>query len=182
MNDTMSSTFLLRPATAQDIDALHHLFSLPDVYRFLADGAAPPRSISEDWVEVSVRDFAHHGIGLWLLMDGDRLAGAVRMEIRPEPRTAELSYLLHPDYWGRGLATEMSWSAIRRVFEGPFDQVIAGVDGPNKGSAAVAQRLGMRLFKDVDYPTGPGKEYALKKSDPSPQPEPALIPFSDTSS
>jgi len=179
MNSTSNSAFLLRPAAAKDVDALHHLFSLPDVYRYLADGAAPPRSVSEDWVEMSVRDFAEHGIGLWLLMDGAKLAGAVRMEIRQEPWTAELSYLLHPDYWGRGLATQMSWSAIRRTFEGPFDQVIAGVDGPNKGSAAVAKRLGMRPFKDVDYPTGPGKEYVLKKSAPSPQPEPALISFSD---
>lgn len=179
MNENVSSPCYLRPATANDIEALHRLFNLPDVYRYLADGAAPPRSVSEDWVETSKRDFAQQGIGLWLLIDGDQLAGAVRMEIRPEPRTAELSYLLHPDYWGRGLATQMSWSAILRVFEGPFDQIIAGVDGPNEGSAAVVKRLGMRPFKDVNYPTGPGKEYVLAKTDPHPQPEPSRIPFSD---
>ena len=39
--------WMLRRATDSDLEAVHGLLCLPPVYRYLADGAAPPRSLTQ---------------------------------------------------------------------------------------------------------------------------------------
>jgi RimJ/RimL family protein N-acetyltransferase len=57
----------------------------------------------------------------------------------------ELGYVLHPDFQGRGLATE----GARHLLHVGFDviglrRIIARIDARNTASAAVLRRLGMR--------------------------------------
>jgi ribosomal-protein-alanine N-acetyltransferase len=155
----------LRRATAQDADEIHALMCVPEVYRYLADGAAPPRSIVEQWIEHSEAQSSASGLGLWLLKRDATLGGCVLLEMRMEPRSAELTYLLHPQFWGKGLATRMSWAVIQRAFDSDsVDQVLAGADTPNTASLAVMRRLGMTYLRTVQYPAGPGVEYVYRRS------------------
>lgn len=159
----------LRRATRADIEALHALLAVPEVNEFLADGVAPPREAVVAWIDKSIVDFADAGIGVWL-MDGDdgRLMACVRLEYFADRRIAELSYLLAPEAWGRGLATRIASAALRAAFaSGVVDRVFAGADGPNHRSIAVMKRLGMRFARDVEYPLGPGVEYELSATDPA---------------
>ncbi|MGH0035399.1 MAG: GNAT family N-acetyltransferase [Myxococcota bacterium] len=170
----------LRRATTRDVDALHALFSLPDVYRYLADGVAPARAVSEAWVAGNSTP-RHGGLGLWLLVgDGWPVAGCVRLEERSSADSLELTYVLHPALWGRGLATRMGWSAICRAFgTGAVSEVVAGADAPNRASLAVMRRLGMELLGAVDYPAGRGFEYVLRRDAGGPTPRPEPIGFED---
>ena len=164
----------LRRASEQDVDALYALLCVPEVYRYLSDGVPPPRWQAEKWIELNRADNAASGLGLWLLEDDThRLAGCVGLEADSRPRTGELIYLLHPEYWGQGLATRMSWTVVERVFRKRLlDQIVAGADGPNQASVAVMSRLGMKYLRAVRYPLGPGVEYVLRHDDPKPTPLP----------
>lgn len=168
----------LRRVTATDTNALHGLLCIPQVYRYLADNVVPPRSAVEHWIELSDRDFNDCGIGLWVLEDGDgQLAGCVRLEANPADRSAELTYVLHPQFWGLGLATRMSWTVMQLAFSrGNIEQIIAGADEPNTASFAVMRRLGMTFLRAVQYPMGPGAEYVFRRTDPAPSPVPEVIP------
>jgi ribosomal-protein-alanine N-acetyltransferase len=168
----------LRRAADNDIDALYELMCIPLVYRYLADNAVPPRAVLEHWVESSHSDFNQSRIGLWLLENREsQLAGCVRLEPKLETRSAELTYVLHPQFWGLGLATRMSWTVMRLAFStGNIDHIIAGADEPNVASLAVMRRLGMTFLRTVQYPLGPGREYVLHRTDAAPYPEPELIP------
>jgi ribosomal-protein-alanine N-acetyltransferase len=160
-----SEAWRLRLAQAADEEALHALFSLPEVYRFLADGAAPPRSIARGWIARSTSDFESTNTGLWLLeTQGEhQLGGCVRLEPATEG-SAELTYVLHPRDWGQGLATRMSSTVIHLAFKGGrIDRVTAGADLPNTASIAVMQRLGMTFLRNVQYPAGIGVEYELRR-------------------
>jgi ribosomal-protein-alanine N-acetyltransferase len=170
----------LRWATTKDISALHRLLCIPEVYRYLADNVVPPRSAVEQWVERSDQDFSDSGIGLWLLEDNDgQLAGCVRLEANPVNRSAELTYVLHPQFWGLGLATRMSWTVMQLAFSrSNIEQIIAGADKPNTASFAVMRRLGMTFLRSVEYPAGPGSEYVFRRTDPAPSPAPEVIPES----
>ncbi|SEJ51304.1 aminoglycoside 6'-N-acetyltransferase [Deinococcus reticulitermitis] len=58
---------------------------------------------------------------------------------------AEIGWVLHPDFSGRGLATE----AVRPVLDAAFDvygvrRVAARMDARNAASARLCERLGMR--------------------------------------
>ncbi len=167
----------LRLATFDDIDGLHSLASIPLVYRYLFDGAAPDREFIAGRIAQSLTSAADTGVGMWLLGNSSaRYAGCV--EVRPDlsARSAELTYMLDPEYWGQGLAVRMSWTAITQAFLSPqIDSVIAGADLPNTASFAVMKRLGMQFRRNVRYPLGCGAEHIIRRNDAGPTPRPALI-------
>lgn len=168
----------LRRASDRDVDALHALLSVPEVYRYLMDGVAPPRWRAEKWIELDHSGGASNGLGLWLL-ERTRVGpvGCVGLAKDSRPRTAELIYLLHPAYWGQGLATRMSWTVIESVFRKRLlEQIVAGADEPNQASVAVMKRLGMGYLRGVRYPLSPGAEYVLRHDDPQPTPLPDPVP------
>lgn len=169
----------LRSATWDDIDGLHDLASKPPVYRYLFDGVAPARELIARRLAEGIAGAAGTGQGVWLLEGcASRYAGCVELRPYPSPRSSELTYLLDPAHWGRGLAVRMAWTAIAQAFlSHEINSVIAGADLPNTASFAVMRRLGMRLHKAVQYPLGDGAEYVLHRGDPSPMPRPALIPL-----
>ena len=171
-------SFTLRTATLADLPRLHELFSLPAVYEFLCDGSPPSKELMEEWVSSVVG--AAPPLGLWLLVDaqGD-LFGCARLSEAPAGvATAELTYVLHPDVWGQGLATAMSRSVLARAFEAPAcESALAGADLPNAKSIQVMKRLGMRLLRNVEYPAGPGVEYVIKREEITGAPQGPRVPF-----
>lgn len=168
----------LRPARPEDAGALHELFCVPEVYRFLADGAPPPPAVADAWT-TPLAPGTPHGLGTWLLIEDRGIVGCVTLAAQQvDPANAELTYLLHPRMWGRGLATRMAWTVMEAAFEGGgIRQVTAGTDLPNIRSRRVMERLGMAFARDVDYPAGAGVEFerVVGMSLPSPVPEPIEV-------
>ena len=76
--------------------------------------------------------------------------------------SAEILFALHPEVWGRGLATSMSRAVMSQAFqcEG-CESILAGADAPNGRSFAVMDRLGMKFLRHVEYPAGQGAEYLV---------------------
>ena len=58
---------VLRPVTADDHAALLAHWTLPDVRRFLFDGAALSAAEVADNIEESIGDFAARGYGIWII-------------------------------------------------------------------------------------------------------------------
>jgi RimJ/RimL family protein N-acetyltransferase len=166
----------LRSASLADVDGVYRLTSEPLVYRYLFDGVAPGRHSIAQGITQATRDAAVTGLGLWILAC-PRVAYGGCVQLRPDisAKSAELVYLLHPEQWGRGLATRMAWTAICCAFRQGSDRILAGSDCPNGASLAVMRRLGMRLHREVGYPLGKGVEYVLDRGDPGPRPPPALL-------
>jgi [ribosomal protein S5]-alanine N-acetyltransferase len=167
----------LRPGQIDDLDGLYALATIPLVYRYLFDGEPPSREYIAKRLAQRVSDSAVGCFGLWFLQDGPHhYAGCVELRPYDTQRTAEITWLLHPDIWGRGLALRMAWSVIEAAFEsGQTDAVIAGADLPNLASLALMRRLGMRIHQNVTYPLGIGAEYILHRGDAGPLPRPELI-------
>lgn len=167
----------LRLATLDDLAGLHSLASIPLVYRYLFDGAAPEREFIAGRVAQSLTSATGTGVGMWLLENSSaRYAGCVQLRPELSARSAELTYMVDPDYWGQGLAARMSWTAIVQAFLSPhIDLVVAGADLPNTASFAVMKRLGMQFRRNVRYPLGCGVEYVIHRNDAGPTPHPVLI-------
>ena len=159
-NAQTKDNWWLRAADLNDIDGLHALASSPLVYRYIFDGAPPGKEYIARRVAESVANAEESGLGMWFLEDvSARYAGCVELRPYPSSRSAELTYLLDPRYWGQGLALSMAWTAINRAFlSSQIESVIAGADLANTASIAVMRHLGMRFHKDVQYPLGAGVE------------------------
>jgi [ribosomal protein S5]-alanine N-acetyltransferase len=86
--------------TTDDHAALLALWSMPQVRRFLFDGAILSAAEITTAVQDSARDFTAAGYGLWLIRDraGTGLAGAAGL--RPlENLGLEVYYSLGPGRW-----------------------------------------------------------------------------------
>jgi ribosomal-protein-alanine N-acetyltransferase len=174
-----ATSWRLRRARLSDVDGLHALAVKPLVYRYLFDGAAPDRDYVSARVTQSVARSRESGFGMWLL-DGPSAGCAGCAELRPYPLpdAAEVTYLLDPAHWGRGLAARMVWTVITGAFDASrIDTVIAGADVPNAASLALMRRLGMRFHKEVRYPLGAGLEYVLRRGDAGPVQTLAPLPI-----
>ncbi len=59
-------------------------------------------------------------------------------------KRGEISYSVHPDYWGQGIASEIARLLCRFAFEEQdLERVEATCDPRNSASAAVLKRIGM---------------------------------------
>ena len=156
----------LRSATPQDEGKIHQLFCIPEVFEYLADGKEPPPSIASTWINAAVADRAKYGGGLWVLVHrSDQSVGGVVRLSGDDNGELELAYLLHPSFWGLGLATRMAHTVMMRAFgTGLVATIWAGADVPNQASIAVMQRLGMQFRREVQYPLGAGIEYQMAVS------------------
>jgi RimJ/RimL family protein N-acetyltransferase len=82
------------------------------------------------------------------------------VEGRPE---IELVYLLAPDVWGRGYATEAAAAMRDAALASGITRLIALIDPANPASAAVARKIGLRLEREVVRPGGHVRQvYALE--------------------
>ncbi|MEM7017826.1 MAG: GNAT family N-acetyltransferase [Pseudomonadota bacterium] len=162
-NNTLPHPMYLRIAQPADLDALHEMLCLPQVFEYLADGAAPPLSITQSWINTNHTTTLQQG-GLWLLMNQEQaVRGCVLVTPREEYMTGELIYALHPDAWGQGYATRMSETVMQYMFSAHYlNRIIAGADASNKSSIKVMERLDMRFLRNVDYPAGQGVEYEIE--------------------
>ena len=136
-------------------------WAMPDVRRFLFDGAALSAAEVTETIEDSVRDFAAGGYGVWLIYEEGRSALVGTAGLRPlEDIGLEIFYSLAPGSWGRGYATEAARAVVEHAL-GPLGlpEVLAEVDEGNAASIAVVKRLGMTPFAVVPGVLGPMTRY-----------------------
>ena len=147
---------VLREITEGDAPALLAIYRDPAVARFLGP---PPGSLEAERANIAAhraRYYARRGYGLWAVVRRDTgelvgRCGLLDAEIAGREEV-EVSYLLAPPYWGRGLATEAAGAALAYA-AGPLalDRVVAVIAPENARSRRVAERLGMRREGVVQY-------------------------------
>lgn len=151
MRSMRSARLVCRPIEASDVAELLALFRYPSVRRYLLDDEL----VSEEWVReeiaASAERFATTGAGIWAV----RLRGAespiigfVGFREFFDPPRLQLLYGLHPEYRGRGFATEAARGICDHAFvDLGFRLVEAATDAPNTASSRVLDRLGMRRVR-----------------------------------
>ena len=140
---------VLRRWSTDDVDALAAVFAEPAFWHFPFRRGFT-RNETEQFVERQLEHWATHGFGMWaveLKADG-RLAGYTGLAIPtwlPQVLPAvEVGWRLHPDHWGRGLATEGGAASLRYGFEKlGLDRIIAIAMPDNVASLRVMAKLGM---------------------------------------
>jgi RimJ/RimL family protein N-acetyltransferase len=134
---------LLRHPTVADTDDAYAYLSRPDVCEYLLSG---PFTRGEVAAELRRRaDNPPSRLSLVIELDGTVIGDLVLFLERPGYDKAEIGWVIHPAYAGRGLATEAARALIDLAF-GHYGvhRVRAELDARNVRSAALAARLGMR--------------------------------------
>ena len=140
----------LRPAAAQDSDAVLAYRRLPEVNEYMT--SAP--SDAAEWAEVFAQE---DRLSKTLVAEHDgRIVGDLMIavedawsqtEVRPRAAgvQAEIGWCLDPAYQGRGLATEGVAALLEICFDGlGLRRVLANCFADNTASWRLMERLGMR--------------------------------------
>ena len=166
----------LIPFGLDDLDIAQALLCDEAVMKYVAD-PLPPEEVAEQ-----MRNYVKRGaggrIGIWCVVrkdTGQKIGDCVLLPVPIETEVydwdllseqtypdapIEVGYLLIPDAWGQGFATEICTRLVRFAFEETaLDQVVATVDSDNHTSRRVLEKCGLRFigqrrayaYDDVDW-------------------------------
>ena len=137
MSELLTSRLRLRRARADDLRALHEVFSQPRAMRYWS---TPPHLDLEQtraWLEGMIQAPPESSDDYVIEHDG-RVIGKAGCW-----RVPEIGYILHPDAWGQGLAREALTAVVAHVFAGfAIEAITADVDPRNVASLRLLDRLG----------------------------------------
>jgi ribosomal-protein-alanine N-acetyltransferase len=133
---------------------------LPDYVRLFADarvmatlspdGKPLPAEQAAEWLQRSLDHWDRHGYGYWAIRSaaGNQFAGRAglkRAEVDGKPEV-ELAYALLPEFWGQGLATEISQAILNIAFaELGLAEVVCFTLTTNIASQRVMKKLGFQF-------------------------------------
>lgn len=138
-----SHRLLLRRFRPEDGAALHAYLCRPEAVEFEPYGVIN-RPEADEWAAGRASDPAFWAI--CLRPTGELIGNLYLARVPPEDwRTWELGYVLNPDHWGRGYATEAATRLLGECFDAwGAHRVMAGCDVRNPASWRLLERLGFR--------------------------------------
>jgi RimJ/RimL family protein N-acetyltransferase len=138
----------------------------PDLERLLMDPRVTPtmwardEPLTREDIQANLRDKLRHwesyGFGQWLLRDrdtGEMLGrGGPQWTLASGTGEVELGWVIVPERWGEGLATELAWASLEVAF-GPLelDEVIAYTLPDNVASRRVMEKTGFSFEREIDH-------------------------------
>jgi ribosomal-protein-alanine N-acetyltransferase len=146
----------MRRFEMQDLGVAATLYSQPEVMKYIRDGSPWSRAFTEEQLQRMIDEERRLGFGNWALIhtvSGTFLGECGLSEWDIEgTREIEVGYLLSPEAWGKGYATE----AVRAVRDYSFTtlklpRLIALIHPENEGSARVARKAGFTYEGDVPF-------------------------------
>ncbi len=137
MDPIVTERLILRRARADDLEAMHAVLSHPVAARYWSTPPHEDIEQTREWLgNMIAADPA--GNADYIVEYEGRLIGKAGCYQLPE-----IGYILHPDAWGRGLATEALSAIIPQVFARfPLEALHADVDPRNIGSIRLLEKLG----------------------------------------
>jgi RimJ/RimL family protein N-acetyltransferase len=144
VNDTLRTERLtLRRARWDDLEAMHAVLSAPAATRYWSTPAHSGIEQTRLWLASMIESPAHLSEDFVVEFEG-RVIGKTGCW-----RLPEIGFILHPDYWRRGLAREAVGAVIEYMFaRHPLEAITADVDPRNAASLGL---LGSFGFEKTGY-------------------------------
>src|SRR5262249_20804365 len=133
--------------------------SFAELHQWMPWAKDPDDAGERAWLERSVENWTSQAAYAYLIVDADdTMLGTISLMDRVGPGGLEIGYWLRTDATGRGLISRAAaWATDTALALPGIDRVEIKCDAMNHRSAAVPQRLGYRLDRDVpDEPAAPG--------------------------
>ena len=135
--EILTERLLLRRPHMDDLDAIFEIMSNPSAMRYWSTLPHASKDVTRPWLERMIARTEAGGEDFIIEHEG-RVIGDVGAG-----RLPDFGFIIHPDYWGRGFATEASLACIAHIFRNTAaTELRADVDPRNVASLRVLARLG----------------------------------------
>lgn len=137
MSEIRTARLTLRRARIEDLEAIHGVLGNPQATRYWSTPPHATLEHSRDWLRSMIDAPADLSDDYVVEYEG-RVIGKAGCW-----RLPEIGYILHPDYWRRGLAREALEAVIPKIFSNfPVEALTADVDPRNLASLRLLESLG----------------------------------------
>ncbi|MCE4956818.1 GNAT family N-acetyltransferase [Macrococcoides caseolyticum] len=80
-----------------------------------------------------------------IIGQADTIYGVCSITVNNKHKKGEIGYMIHPDYWGKGIATQAAKDLIRYGFDDlSLNRIYAVTDVRNNGSIRVLEKCGLQ--------------------------------------
>lgn len=159
-----TARLLLTRIAAADLGDLCRMHRDPDVMATL--GGLRSDEVSADILAQLMAHWEQHGFGYWMARDAESGAfvgrGGLRRVVVGGAEEVEVGYALLPEYWSRGLATELARECVRVGVEIlGLAELVAFTLPTNAASRRVMERVGFTYARDIIWAGMPHVLYRL---------------------
>jgi RimJ/RimL family protein N-acetyltransferase len=141
---------LIRPWRPEDADRVFDIHRRSEVARWLGGRPMTDRREAVALIDRYANQVANDPrFGAWAIVERSAATPAGSVLLKPLPNgegEIEIGWHLHPDSWGRGLATEAARAIRDRGFGYGLTEIWAVTHLDNQRSARVCEKLGMQLL------------------------------------
>ncbi|MFI9272173.1 GNAT family N-acetyltransferase [Kitasatospora sp. NPDC052896] len=139
------------PYRDEDEDAFVALLRNADVCRWMGQDLVPEPEVRVLFRSILTEVYPRRLFDVWgLWLDGRTYAGHAEVKRTGNVDGHELVTALAPEFWGRGLGTEVIRGLLRHAADGlGLKEVYGMVGAENTASLALCRRLGFRHLRDV---------------------------------
>lgn len=144
----------MRKPIVEDIDQFYNILKKDTVGKWLAKSRGMSKEETNDYIGQLILHWEQYDFGVWLLFNSEtgKLLGHCGLRKVDETDEIEIMYLLDPDYWGNGYASEAAGASIQYAKETMgVKRVIARVKIANDNSKNLLRKLGFTYTHNVDY-------------------------------
>ncbi|WP_394132820.1 GNAT family N-acetyltransferase [Shewanella maritima] len=144
---TTTSRLVIREFNVDDAQSVYD-FNAPKVVNLYTGDAGVCNNVENALSIINniwLKEYATHGFARWAvaLKDTGKVIGFCGF--KQETRFVDIGYRLHPDYWGKGIATEANLACIEYAKQHlNLIEVFGDVMPENTASANVLKKLGMQ--------------------------------------
>ena len=141
---------IIRPWRPEEADRFFDMHRRTEVSDWIGDHPMTDPKDGIALIEKSIKKLATDPrFGAWAVVERSTGIPAGTVLLKPLPDghgEIEIGWHLHPDSWGRGLATEAGGAVLERGLAAGLKEVWAVTHLDNRRSIAVCRKLGMRLL------------------------------------
>ena len=139
----------LRLITYSDLDAIHQLHILPETDRYntlgIPDNLEETKSVIDLWIKDNELEEVINYTFAIETKSSEKFLGLIGLKLgRRIYKNAEVWYKIHPEFWGKGIAT----NSLNRILDFGFNKlklhrIEAGCAVDNVASTKVMEKAGM---------------------------------------
>ncbi len=154
-----TARLLLRQPHLSDLEFVCDLFGRAQMVAHRPDPTPEDRETCTDRLLRDIGHWEQHGFGRWAVENDSELIGFGGVTVSEHFTGLNLSYHVHPAFWGAGYATEVAGAAVNYAFDTLGAQRVIGLAHPsNPASQRVLCRAGLRFERTTELR---GAEVAL---------------------
>ncbi|MGB8000403.1 MAG: GNAT family protein [Anaerobacillus sp.] len=136
----------LRELRQEDWKSVHSYASIEEVCQYQPWGPNTEGE-SQAYVHAIIEDASLNPRKrfAYVILEGESVIGVCELNVRDAANLyGEISYILHPDWWGQGFATEAATMLLSYAFDDlKLHKVSATCNPENIGSKRVLEKIGM---------------------------------------